>query len=80
MSVTTMSFMILFMVINMEKRDGYVFGFWIEGFGEIEMSYYPDCELEEINLKPEKCYYINKKALEQIDKICKMIEAHAEEE
>ena len=71
-----MSFMILFMVINMEKRDGYVFGFWIEGFGEIEMSYYPDCELEEINLKPEKCYYINKKALEQIEKICDMIDKH----
>lgn len=64
------------MVINMSKKDGYVFGFWIEGFGEIEMTYYPDYELEDINLKPEKCYYINKKALEQIEKICDMIDKH----
>lgn len=56
------------------KQDGYVFGFWIEDFGEIEMTYYPDGDLEDINLKPEKCYYINKKALEQIEKICHMIE------
>ena len=56
------------------KQDGYVFGFWIEGFGEVEMIYYPDDDLENIDLKSEKCYYINKKALEQIEKICHMIE------
>lgn len=56
------------------EKEGYVVGFWVENFGEIEMRYYPEYEVKNIKLRPEKCYYLNEKVLEQIEKIYDMIE------
>ena len=73
MNATMKLFMAFGMVIKVEK-EGYVVGFWVENFGEIEMTYYPEYEIEEIRLKPEKCYYLNEKVLEQMEKIYNIIE------
>lgn len=55
------------------EQEGIGLGFWVENFGEIEIVFYPDGELEDIVLEPQKCYYINQKALKAIDKLYEVI-------
>ena len=50
------------------ETEGIGTGFWVENFGEIEIRFYYDKDAEPV-ITEEKCYYINKKVLEQMDKI-----------
>lgn len=55
------------------EAEGIGTGFWLENFGEIEIRFYYDKDAEPI-ITDERRHHINKKVLEQMDKIYKGIQ------
>lgn len=51
------------------EKDKIVYGFWIENFGEIEISYFPDKEIEQVDTSKRISDMVKIRMLEKTEEI-----------